>query len=84
MERERSRLEGDIGHLIAEQAKARDSIGETNLQIEELKHKFQEETAASILDTRQKIADLRERLAVERDILTRLDVRALGPVRSRA
>jgi len=75
-ERERSRLNGVIGRLIADQAKARNSIGETQLDIQELSHKFQEETAASILEVRQRIADLREKVSVTADITHRIDITA--------
>ena len=75
-ERERSRLQGVIGRQIADQAKARNTIGETRLNIEELRHKFQEETAAAILDVRQKIADLREKLSVSGDVMRRIEIRA--------
>jgi HlyD family secretion protein len=75
-ERERTRLEGVIGRSIADQAKAQNTIGETNLDIASLKHRFQEETASGILDVRQKISDLTEKMAVTTDILHRIDVRA--------
>ncbi len=76
LERERSRLDGVIGGSIADQAKAQNSIGETELDIQQLFHKFQEETAAGIVEVRQKIADLREREAVANDILSRIDIRS--------
>jgi HlyD family secretion protein len=76
LERERSRLDGVIGGSIADQAKAQNSIGETQLDIEQLFHKFQEETASGIVDVRQKIADSREREAVANDILSRIDIRS--------
>ena len=75
-ERERTRLEGIIGRSIADQAKAQNTIGETNLNIESIRHKFQEETAAGILDIRQRISDLTERVTVMADIMQRIDVRA--------
>ena len=75
-ERERTRLEGIIGRSIADQAKAQNTIGEANLNIEAIRHKFQEETAAGILDIRQKISDLTEKMAVTTDIMQRIDVRA--------
>jgi len=74
MERERTRLEGVIGHSIAEIAKAESSIGEMKIQIQQLRQKFQEEVAASLLDVRQKIADARERVAVARDVLDRVKI----------
>lgn len=75
-ERERTRLQGVIGRQIADQAKARNTIGETRLNIEELRHKFQEETATAILEIRQKIADLREKMSVSGDIMRRVEIRA--------
>ena len=76
MERERARLQGVIGRSVADQAKARNDIGQTRLDIQELVHKFQEETAAGIVDIRQKIADLHEKVAVATDIMTRTEIRS--------
>jgi len=76
MERERTRLEGDIGRGITDQARARNAIGETQMQIQEIRHKFQEETAQAITDVRQKISDLSERQRSAQDVMGRLDIRA--------
>ena len=76
MERERTRLQGIVGRSIADQAKARNTIGETEITIQQIRQKQQEETAAGILDVRQKIADLREKMTVNTDIMGRVDVRA--------
>ena len=76
MERERTRLEGVIGRAVADIAKAQSSIGEMNIQIQELTQKFQEEVASSLLDVRQKIADLRERSSVSQDVVNRLAITA--------
>ena len=76
MERERTRLEGDVGRAVADIAKAQSSIGEMNIQIQQLSQKFQEEVASSLLDARQKIADLRERSSVARDVVNRLAITA--------
>jgi HlyD family secretion protein len=76
LERERTRLQGIIGRSIADQAKAQNTIGETQLDIQELLHKFQEETATGIIDVRQKIADLREKMAVTTDIMSRIEIRS--------
>jgi HlyD family secretion protein len=75
-ERERTRLEGIIGRSISDQAKAQNTIGEANLNIEAIRHKFQEETAGGILEIRQKISDLTEKVTVTADIMQRIDVRA--------
>jgi HlyD family secretion protein len=75
-ERERTRQQGVVGRLIADQAKSRNTIGEASLNIEAIRHKFQEETATGILDIRQKIADLTEKVVVTTDIMQRIDIRA--------
>jgi HlyD family secretion protein len=76
MERERTRLEGSVGRAVADIAKAESSIDEMNIQIQELTQKFQEEVASSLLDARQKIADLRERSSVSQDVVNRLAITA--------
>ena len=76
MERERTRLEGAIGRAVADQAHSRNSIGEARMQMQELKHKFQEEVGASITDIRQKISDLAEKQRISQDVLSRIEVKA--------
>jgi HlyD family secretion protein len=76
MERERTRLEGDVGRAEADVAKAESSIAEMNIQIQELTQKFQEDVASSLLDVRQKIADARERSSVSQDVVNRLAITA--------
>ena len=74
MERERTRLEGVIGHSISDTAKAQSSIGEMKIQIQQLRQKFQEDIASSLLEVRQKIADARERVTVAGDVLNRVEI----------
>ena len=76
MERERTRLEGVIGRSVADTAKADNSISEAKLQIAQLRQKFQEEVSAQLLETRQKINDLREKASVANDILLRQNILA--------
>jgi HlyD family secretion protein len=76
LERERTRLEGMIGRSVAETAKAQNAIGEAGMQITQLKQKLQEAITAQLLETRQKIAELREKLLVAQDVLRRHEVRA--------
>jgi HlyD family secretion protein len=76
MEREQSRLEGEIGRLTADRAKAESSIGEMKLQMQQTRQKFQEDVGASLLDARQKSSDLRERVAVAGDVLNRVEIKA--------
>ena len=74
MERERTRLEGIIGRSVADTAKADNGISEARLQISQMRQKFQEEVSAQLLETRQKINDLREKASVANDILLRQDI----------
>lgn len=76
MEREHARLRGVIGRSVAETAKAQNGINEAGMQTAQLKQKLQESLTAQLLDTRQKIAELREKLIVARDVLRRHEVRA--------
>jgi HlyD family secretion protein len=76
MERERTRLDGNVGRAIVDQSRARNSIGETRMQIQEIEHKFQEDTAGAIADVRQKINDLQEKQRVAQDVMHRIDIRA--------
>jgi len=76
MERERTRLEGQIGRAIADIGKTQSAIGETRLQIQQTLQKFNEEVATLLMETGQKLADLREKMTVSEDVLRRLDVTA--------
>lgn len=76
MERERTRLEGVIGRSVAETAKANNAISEAGLQTTQLKQKFQEAVTAQLLETRQKIGELREKLVVAQDVFRRHEIRA--------
>jgi HlyD family type I secretion membrane fusion protein len=84
LEREKSRLEGVVGRSTADQAKARNGIGEAQLQIRQLRQKFLEEVSGQILEVRQRIADLREKVRVARDVFRRMVIVApvSGPVQN--
>ena len=60
----------------SDHAKAEKSIGETELQITQTKQKFQEDTSRDLVDTREKLRDLRNKFVVARDAFRRLDVEA--------
>jgi len=74
MERERERLEGAIGEAIANIAKSNGAIGEYNIQIQQLREKFQEDVAKSLVEVREKLADVRQKLVVAKDVLHRIEV----------
>ena len=74
LEREKSRLEGAMGRSISDESKAQNSIAEARLQIGQIRQKFQEDVASSMQETRQKLNDLREKVRVARDVLSRVDI----------
>ena len=74
VERERERLEGAIGEAIANIAKSNGAIGEYNIQIQQLREKFQEDVAKSLVEVREKLADVRQKLVVAKDVLHRIEV----------
>jgi HlyD family secretion protein len=76
MDREKARLEGIVGRSVADSAKAQNGIGEAKLQIEQIYKKFSEEVNGQILETRQKIADQREKVTVSQDVLRRTEIRS--------
>lgn len=76
LEREKARLDGSIGRSIAERAKAEAGIGEAELQIQQLRQRQQEEIGKELVEVREKINDLRQRLPVARDVFRRLQVQA--------
>lgn len=76
LEREKARLDGSIGRAIAERAKAEAGIGEAELQINQIRQKQLEEVGRELVEVREKINDLRQRLPVARDVFRRLEVQA--------
>ncbi len=76
LQREKARLQGVVGRNIADTAKAQANIGEMRMQINQLNQKQQEEIAQQIVETRQKISDLKEKLNVSENVLKRVDIRA--------
>ena len=76
LQRDRSRIEGERGQFIAEIARARAKISETELQIIQLEQDFRTEVLKELRDTQGKIAELVERVAAAEDQLMRVDIRA--------
>ena len=76
LQRDKARLSGERGQYIAEIARAKGKISETELQIIQLDKDFQTEVLKDLRDAQGKIAELTERLAVAQDQLKRIDIRA--------
>jgi HlyD family secretion protein len=76
LQRERSRLQGERGQFIADIARARAKISETELQIIQLDQDFLTEVLKDLRDTEGKVAELVERMVAAEDQLKRIDIRA--------
>lgn len=76
LERERSRIEGEMGLGSGEIARLTETIEESKLQIRLTKERQVEQVTQQIADVRVRISDIREKLAIAQDVLTRVEVRA--------
>jgi HlyD family secretion protein len=75
-EREKARLVGELGRAAADIARSEKQRDETQTQIDQIRQKFREDTAAALVDVRGRLSDLREKSAIAGDVLTRIDIRA--------
>src|SRR5215471_17588566 len=76
LERDQTRLQGERGQLIADIARARGKISETELQIIQLDQDFRTEVLKDLREAQGKIAELKERVTAAEDQLKRVDLRA--------
>jgi HlyD family secretion protein len=76
LQRDKARLEGERGQYIAEIARARGKISETELQILQVDQDFRSEVLKDLRETQGKIAEFKERVTAAEDQLKRIDIRA--------
>lgn len=76
LQRQRAQLEGQIGGSITDQAKAEKSIGETELQINQVRQEFYQEASKELSDDQVQIGDLQQRFAVAQDAAQRVSITA--------
>jgi membrane fusion protein, type I secretion system len=76
LERERERLEGERGQLIAATAQAKGKIAEIELQILQVDQDMRSEVGKDLADIRGKTAELAEKKVAAEDQLRRVDIRA--------
>jgi HlyD family secretion protein len=76
LQRDETRLEGERGQLIAEVARARGKISETELQIIQVDQDFRTDVLKDLREAQGKIAELKERFTAAEDQLKRVDLRA--------
>jgi HlyD family secretion protein len=76
LQREQARVQGERGQFIADIARARGKISETELQIVQLDQDFRTEVLKDLREAQGKIAELKERVTAAQDQLKRVDLRA--------
>lgn len=76
LEREKARLQGQRGELVASAAQAKGKIVETELQILQVDQDFTSDVAKELRDTDGKIGEYVERKVTAEDQLKRTDIRA--------
>jgi HlyD family secretion protein len=76
LERDKARLEGERGQLVAAIAQSKGKISETELQILQIDQEMRSEVGKDLADIRAKTAELSERRVAAEDQLRRIDIRA--------
>lgn len=76
LEREAARLSGEAGQLVAETARAKGRITETELQILQIDQEQRREVSTELRDVETRLADFAERRVAAMDQLQRIDLRA--------
>lgn len=74
LQRDQAKLEGDRGHLIAEIARARVKISETELQVIQIDQDFRTEVLKELREAQGRIGELKERVTAAEDQLRRVDI----------
>lgn len=74
--REKARIEGEVGALIADEARLQRQIQETRIEITRLRETRREQALDELRDVEAQIAELRQRKIVAGDALRRIEVRA--------
>jgi HlyD family secretion protein len=76
LKRDKLRLEGELGQTRADIERMSHQQDEARLQIEQLQQKFHADAAHDLADARGRLSDVREKLSIAGDVLTRVDIRA--------
>jgi HlyD family type I secretion membrane fusion protein len=76
LDRDRARIEGDLGQAQADVARLTQQVEQTRLQIGQAEQKYQNDLSQQLDTTRGKLSELREKVRVAEDVLRRVDIRA--------
>jgi HlyD family secretion protein len=74
LQRQVADLSGRLGSYRGDIAKAQQAIGETRLEMIDLRNRRAEEVVGELRDVREKIADLEEQMRAAEDVLQRQDI----------
>lgn len=76
LERQMASLQGSLGELKSQIARANEAIGEARLQIIDLQNNFKNKVAEELRDVRSSMSSVEKRLSSAQDILKRQVIRA--------
>ncbi len=76
LQREESRLQGEVGEHISSVVRTQQAVNEARLQLLQSEKARQEEIASQLRETQGKIVEQRERVIAAADILSRVNVTA--------
>jgi HlyD family secretion protein/epimerase transport system membrane fusion protein len=76
LKREAAKLKGERAEHLSMITQARQRIGETELEIIDLKNSMLNQVVSGLRDTQAELVDVSERLKAAEDILVRTDIRA--------
>ncbi|MHA7772903.1 HlyD family type I secretion periplasmic adaptor subunit [Roseibium sp. M-1] len=76
LRREKARLEGEYGDLIAQIARTREAISERRIQILQIEESYRAEVLENLQEVRSRVAQLEEQKIAAEDELTRVDILA--------
>jgi HlyD family secretion protein len=76
LQRERTRLDGQLGALEGDMARNREVIAEARLQMRQAQQQYADEASQQLPEVRTRLSDAREKLAVADDVMARVEVRA--------
>jgi HlyD family secretion protein len=76
LERERDRLQGEVGMIRSDIERFEQSMEETRLLLEQARQRQRETVLQQLAEGRARISDVKEKLAIASDVLKRVEVRA--------
>jgi membrane fusion protein, type I secretion system len=76
LQRDKSRMEGDLGQARADIERLKKQRDETSFEIAEARQKFRQDAAQQLADVRNRLPELRGKLAIAKEVFSRVDIRA--------